>query len=268
MTIASGMRPRRLRVPTALQDGGTGARTAQEAVAALGVPSLDGDNTFTGTNTFDGRLLVETVQAISDLTLLTTDVVTLTGGTGSAALDLTGLSATRTITFPDASGTLALTSDITGGSGSPAFPVGSVFIAVVSTDPATLLGYGTWAAFAAGRVLVGLDSGDANFDTVEETGGAKTVASSAQTFAGTALGTHQHELPLHGGTTPRITAGYGTGSSIAGTRSLTNAAQTTAQAVLLDKATSAGTPAGTNTPGAATSVVQPYIVVYMWKRTA
>jgi hypothetical protein len=28
------------------------------------------------------------------------------------------------------------------------------------------------------------------------------------------------------------------------------------------------TPAGTNTPGAATSVVQPYIVVYMWKRTA
>jgi hypothetical protein len=30
----------------------------------------------------------------------------------------------------------------------------------------------------------------------------------------------------------------------------------------------AGTPSGTNTPGAATSVVQPYFVVYMWKRTA
>ena len=38
--------------------------------------------------------------------------------------------------------------------GGPAFPVGSVFLAVVSTNPATLLGYGTWSAFGAGRLLV------------------------------------------------------------------------------------------------------------------
>ena len=54
-----------------------------------------------------------------------------------------------------------------------AFPVGSVFISVVSTNPATLLGYGTWTALASGRVLIGLDSGDTDFDTVLETGGAK-----------------------------------------------------------------------------------------------
>jgi len=54
------------------------------------------------------------------------------------------------------------------------FPVGFVFISVVSTSPATLLGYGTWSAFGAGRVLVGLDAGQTEFDTVEETGGAKT----------------------------------------------------------------------------------------------
>lgn len=75
--------------------------------------------------------------------------------------------------------------------------------------------------------------------------GVPTHSGTAATFSGNALGTHQHELPLHGGTTPRITAGYGTGSSIAGTRSLTNAAQTTAQVVLLSQAVSAGTPAGT-----------------------
>src|SRR3990172_8254878 len=64
-------------------------------------------------------------------------------------------------------------------------PVGFVFISVVSTNPATLLGYGTWSLFGAGRTLIGIDSGDPDFDTVEETVGAKTVASSAQTFAGT-----------------------------------------------------------------------------------
>src|SRR3989304_3619051 len=66
---------------------------------------------------------------------------------------------------------------------SQAFPVGSVFLAVVSTDPATLLGYGTWSAFGAGRVLVGLDSGDTDFDAAGEPGGAKTGASAGTVAA-------------------------------------------------------------------------------------
>ena len=73
----------------------------------------------------------------------------------------------------------------------------AVLIAVVSTNPADLLGFGTWAAFLArGRVMVGLNSGDADFDTVEETGGTKTVTStgtnSVPTFTGSALGAHIH----------------------------------------------------------------------------
>ena len=97
----------------------------------------------------------------------------------------------------------------TPAGGGDAFPVGSVFISVVATNPATLLGYGTWAAFGAGRVLVGIDSGDADFDTVEETGGAKTKAISAH--AGAAVGNHY----------PESTGGASSGSTQRGTTAST-----------------------------------------------
>ena len=41
------------------------------------------------------------------------------------------------------------------------YPVGSIYInAGVTTNPATLLGFGTWTAFGAGRVMVGLNGSD------------------------------------------------------------------------------------------------------------
>jgi hypothetical protein len=55
------------------------------------------------------------------------------------------------------------------------FQVGALYVSVSPTNPATTLGYGTWSAFGAGRVLVGVDTGDTDFDTVEETGGSKTA---------------------------------------------------------------------------------------------
>lgn len=123
----------------------------------------------------------------------------------------------------------------THAGGGQAFPVGAVFIAVVSTNPATLLGYGTWAAFGAGRMLVGLDATDASFDVVEETGGAKTHTHSNHAAAATAAAS--------AGATQR-----GTTSS-----TLTLAAHTHQTPVL------------THTTD---SSLPPYIVVHMWKRTA
>ena len=70
---------------------------------------------------------------------------------------------------------LSKTLDYYEASTSFVFPVGYVYISVDSANPATVLGYGTWTAFGVGRVLVGLDTGDSDFDVVEETGGSKSL---------------------------------------------------------------------------------------------
>jgi hypothetical protein len=195
----------------------------------------------------------------------------------------------------------ALENAAPAGPGGEAFPIGSVFIGVVSTDPATLLGYGTWSAFGAGRVLVGYDSGDTDFDTAEETGGAKTKAISAH--SGTAVADHSShthaytEVPNH---VHIIAAGQGSHTHTQ-TTSATDGATTRADsssggttynnvgninAATLPQMTTndptggvasgtTGNPSATLThsvtqPSAHTdlNVVQPYITVYMWKRTA
>lgn len=116
-------------------------------------------------------------------------------------------------------------STITGGGpgAAEAFPIGAVFLAVVATDPAVLLGYGTWAPLAAGRVLVGFNASDADFDADKKTGGAKTVASagtnSAPTFTGSALGTHAHGV---GSYVPSAHAGAAVADHASHTHSVTS----------------------------------------------
>jgi len=153
------------------------------------------------------------------------------------------------------------------------YPIGCIYTEITGVNPATTFGFGTWVAFGAGKVLIGLDSGDTDFDTVEETGGAKTVQSSAQSFAGDVLGAHQHNAITAGtpaGTIPNhLTASkYTVTGGATAVTSATHIFTGTQLAAHQHDAITAGTPSGTNTPGAETSVVQPYIVVYMWKRNA
>jgi hypothetical protein len=134
-----------------------------------------------------------------------------------------------------------------------AYPVGAVYISVVATSPATLFG-GTWDVFGAGRALVSLDSTDTDFDTAEEERGAKTVGVSVDTV-----------IP---------TTGYGLTGSSGG--ALIN--PTTSGALIVGDGTTdssdrddmahATSPSAVTSSTTTVSVIQPSIVVYMWKRTA
>ena len=121
------------------------------------------------------------------------------------------------------------------------YPVGSIFITTVATNPATLFGFGTWAAFATGRAIVGIDTGQTEFNTVEKTGGAKT-----HTLTTAEMPAHTHSY-----TAPNFWAAdnaNGSGSTYQGE--------------------SAGSTSGSAGGGGAHNNLQPYITAYIWKRTA
>ena len=142
-------------------------------------------------------------------------------------------------------------------------PVGSIYInATVSTNPGTLLGFGTWTAFGAGRVPVGFDSGNALFDAAEETGGAADAALVTHTHTATSVVTdpgHSHQTGL----LTNITATASTRVfSEGGVGGVFTASATTGITVATTTAAPAGAVSATN------ANYQPYITVYMWKRTA
>ena len=198
---------------------------------------------------------------------------TLTGTpaapTASSGTNTTQVATTAFVTAAVASGvTSALTS---------IYPVGSIYInAGVSTNPATLLGFGTWAAFGAGRVMVGLNASDALFDTLEETGGSKdtTLPIHSHTYSGTTSNHagHQHavDYPLDC-TTNKQQFGVTTTSGFS-TDTFCDTDGSSADVPLSQSAGShTHTISGsTDTSGSADSNtnLQPYITVAMWKRTA
>lgn len=152
------------------------------------------------------------------------------------------------------------------------YPIGSIYInSSVATNPATLLGFGTWTAFGAGRVPVGYDASNSNFNAAEKTGGSADAVIVSHTHTYSGVSDINTNLPLYGGDS-YSSAAYQSGTlitNVAGGANaflLTQAATTTSG---LDDHTHAysGTTASTGVSGANANL-QPYITVYMWKRTA
>lgn len=141
------------------------------------------------------------------------------------------------------------------------YPVGSIYMSVNDTNPGALFG-GTWVAWGSGRVPVGVDTSQTEFDTVEETGGAKTHTLTANQSGQRALsitgGAHKHTCTYEkdaasGSSANRI---YPNGQGSLTHTGVVNTTGIHTHTVAAEDATEAH------------NNLQPYITCYMWKRTA
>jgi hypothetical protein len=160
-----------------------------------------------------------------------------------------------------------VTAAITAGIASSiaaAYPVGSIYTnAAVSTNPATLLGFGTWSAFGSGRVMVGLDAGNAAFDTLGETGGSADAIVVSHTHTISDPG-HNHDIDyLSQVSSPTSYVNR----VVRGTASGTSTGSGSASLVGMSSATT-GISISSTGNSATNANLPPYIVVYMWRRTA
>ena len=181
------------------------------------------------------------------------------------------------------------------------YPIGSIYMSVLNTNPSTLFG-GTWSVWGAGRVAVGVDTGQTEFNTVEKTGGAKTHTLTVdempshthiQNSHNHTQNSHNHTQNSHNHTqnphshitssnvwfnnSDNFTVRLGSSStgyfSNASNSLVQNTTATNNETTATNNATTATNIATTATNqntggGGAHNNLQPYITCYMWKRTA
>ena len=178
--------------------------------------------------------------AIDDATVAGTltvgETLTVTGiptiPTASAGTNTTQAASTAFVTAAVAAITPAFINNLV-------YPVGSIYTNMaVATNPNSLLGVGTWVAYASGRVLVG-KAASGTFDTLDESLGAET-----HTLTIAEMPSHTHVVNSFNHTNN----GSSNGGGLSGAN-VNRSAQATGG-------------------GGAHSNLQPSVTVYMWKRTA
>ena len=172
-------------------------------------------------------------------------------------------------------------------------PVGSVFLTVSNTNPSVWFG-GTWERIGKGRTIVGVDENDTDFNAAEKTGGSKT-----NTLVVDQVPSHRHSIPVLSGTAASTGSGHyhsiytarPYGASVGSVDDTNKMARTAynADGVAYRYTGTNGT--GSNegahshsvtttasntgyTGGNASAItqpvnnLQPFIAIYIWKRTA
>ena len=169
------------------------------------------------------------------------------------------------------------------------YPIGKIEMNTSGANPNTYLGFGTWIAWGSGRVPIGVDTNDTDFNISEKTGGSKTIpltianlpahthtyAKSNATSGGTKL--EIKHMPAHTHAMKYKTALIVNPSPTNGT--IIDASRTDQSGTFNTTSVGSGeahthtigtTSTNTGSVGSATpiSIQQKYITCYMWKRTA
>ena len=160
----------------------------------------------------------------------------------------------------DVTGTLAIANGGTGVTtlaalGNLFYPVGSIYTSTVATNPGTSLGFGTWTQFGAGRMMMGAGGAFGPGTT----GGSNDSTLPTHTHTATSTVSdpgHSHVQYPSGGQN----LGNGAMADAAVRNNVSTQPAFTSITVATSIASSGSSPTNTNLP--------PYIVVYMWQRTA
>jgi len=188
-----------------------------------------------------------------------TDIVTATNYMAGATFPsptLTGTPVAPTASFGTNTTQIATTAFVQAALAA-LHPIGSIYTATVSTNPATLLGFGTWVAFGAGRVLIGNGGGYA----AGATGGSADAIVVTHNHTATSVVTDpQHNHGIGYAAVVRNDGGGIYPSYLSTSRDVVS--QTVATGITVATTNASAGASGTN------ANLQPYVVVYMWNRTA
>jgi hypothetical protein len=175
-----------------------------------------------------------------DANLTNLNAVTPAGGGVAAAAgtnnDITGMTGLLTVPSIIRSAINAL------------YPVGCIYSSTAAANPATIFGFGDWTAFGTGKVLIGQGAGWA----AGSTGGSADAIVPSHT---------------HGITDPQHSHAFASYMAVGGGLLASSATATNSTA---DTTTVSSTGITINATGVSVTDanLQPYIVVYMWNRTA
>lgn len=245
-------------------NAGTGVSIPANSTATVWT---DGTNFYSQNSYLPGNIAVGTNLAVGG-TLGVTGNTTLSGTlavtgttTYTGAVTLSGGGTTTTPTTGDNSTKIATTAFVQSAAISLAtiYPVGSIYMNTSSsTNPATLFGFGTWTALAPGQMLLGNGGGY----TAGATGGSATTTISLSN-----LPPHDHSITdpghLHAiRAYPNASSSGGGGLDVGASGNYNTNSATTGISVNTTQKS------GSAFPNTAMTTISPYLVVYMWQRTA